>query len=101
TAAIAGVVLLFTYFIATAPKLDVEKLSDPFVSEFYNQDGEFFADIGGAEKRKKITYDELPQVLIDAVVATEDARFFSHPGIDLRRIGGAIKANITQGFGAE
>src|SRR5699024_1384007 len=44
---------------------------------------------------------DLPQVLIDAVVATEDARFFSHPGIDIRRIGGAVKANITQGFGAE
>src|SRR5699024_12044134 len=35
------------------------------------------------------------------VVATEDSRFFEHKGIDIRRIGGAIKANITRGFGSE
>src|SRR5699024_11698950 len=39
--------------------------------------------------------------LIDAVVATEDSRFYKYKGIDLRRIGGGIKANILRGFGAE
>src|SRR5690625_7696853 len=49
----------------------------------------------------KIEYDDLSDVLVDAVIATEDSRFFKHPGIDIRRIGGAIKANFTRGFGAE
>lgn len=93
---------VFAYFIATAPKLDVDKLDVPYASQFYDKDGEPFADIAiGAENRVKIEYDDLPQVLIDAVVATEDARFFEHPGIDLRRIGGAIQANIKYGFGSE
>ena len=40
---------------------------------------------------------ELPQHLIDAVLAVEDQRFESHPGIDLRRIAGAMLANLRAG----
>ncbi|MGM8211588.1 PBP1A family penicillin-binding protein [Virgibacillus sp. W0430] len=96
-----GVTILFSYYIITAPEIDAAKLSDPFSSKIYNKDGEFVTDIAADEKRTKIEYNDLPQVLIDAVTATEDARFFKHSGIDLRRIGGAIKANITNGFGSE
>src|SRR5690625_7255127 len=89
-----GVGVLFTYYIATSPGLDEDKLSDPMSSKVYDQDGELIADLGDI-KRTKVEYDDLPDVLIDAVTATEDVRFFEHPGIDVRRIGGAIKANIT------
>lgn len=75
---------LITYWIASAPSIDASKLSDSYASTLLDKDGEEFAVPGesGGEKRIKITYDELPQVLIDAVTATEDARFFEHPGID-------------------
>ena len=95
-----GVGTLFTYYIVTAPSIDAEKLSDPFSSTLLDINGDPFADLG-AENRTKIEYDDLPDVLVDAVIATEDSRFFKHPGIDIRRIGGAIKANFTRGFGAE
>src|SRR5690625_564956 len=95
-----GVGALFTYYIATAPAIDASKLSDPFPSVVLDQNEER-VDSLGSEQRTKVEYDDLPQVLIDAVVATEDSRFFQHHGIDLRRIGGAIKANITNGFGSE
>ncbi|NAP01613.1 penicillin-binding protein, partial [Halomonas sp. MG34] len=88
------------YWIATAPDLDESKLSDPLASQILDKDGEVFATLG-EEKRTKISYDDLPQVLIDAVTATEDARFFEHSGIDLRRIGGAVIANFKNGFGSE
>jgi len=91
---------VFAYFIASAPKLDIEKLDVPYASEFYTKDGEPFAEIY-SENRIKIEYDDMPEILIDAVIATEDARFFEHPGIDIRRIGGAIQANIKHGFGSE
>lgn len=97
---ILGVTTVFGYYIATAPKFDREKLEIAYASQFYDKDGEQFADIG-AENRIKIEYDDLPQVLIDAVIATEDARFFEHKGIDFRRLGGAIIANIRDGFGSE
>lgn len=95
-----GVGSVFAYYIATAPKLDEAKLDDPFSSKFFDKDGNPFAELG-AEQRTKIEYDDLPPILIDAVIATEDSRFFDHPGIDMRRIGGAVVANFKRGFGAE
>src|SRR5690625_4272882 len=92
---------IFTYYIATAPELDPLLLTDAYSSKYYDKDGEEIGDFAGDEKRTKIEFDDLPDVLIDAVTATEDVRFFTHPGIDLRRIGGAVLANISRGFGAE
>lgn len=91
---------LFTYYVTASPKLDAQQLSDPASSRIYDKDGNLFAELG-TEKRTKIEYDDLPEVLVDAVIATEDSRFFSHLGIDPKRIGGAILANITDGFGSE
>ncbi|WP_042223618.1 PBP1A family penicillin-binding protein [Oceanobacillus manasiensis] len=88
------------YWIATAPDLDESKLSDPLASQVLDMNGEVFATLGD-EKRTKVSYDDLPKVLVDAVTATEDARFFEHSGIDLRRIGGAVLANFKNGFGSE
>src|SRR5690625_4855808 len=91
---------LFAYYIATAPPIDLDKLDVPFASQLYDKDGESFAELF-EENRIKIQYDDLPEELIDAIVATEDARFFKHPGVDLRRMVGAVIANIRYGFGSE
>ncbi len=47
--------------------------------------------------RNNVTYDDLPQVLIDAVVATEDSRFYTHNGIDIPRIIRALIGNVQNG----
>ena len=96
-----GGAALGAYWIATAPELDPTKLEDTFSSTVYDKYGEEFASLSGDEKRTKVSYEDLPQELIDAVTATEDARFFEHSGIDLRRLGGAILANISDGFGSQ
>lgn len=95
-----GLGALVTFWIVTAPDLDESKLTIPFSSVIYDQDKEAFAN-PGSEKRTKVSYDDLPQVLVDAVIATEDSRYFEHSGIDLRRIGGAVIANFKRGFGSE
>src|SRR5690625_3343406 len=96
-----GIGALFTFYIIKAPELDPEELTNPVVSEIYDMDGKFVTDSGGSEKKKKIQYDDLHEEMIQAVIATEDSRFFEHPGIDIPRIFGAIKANIVNGFGSE
>ena len=92
---------LFAYYASKAPELDEELLKDPISSEFYDVNGELFATIGSDEKRKYIKYEDIPQEMIDAILATEDVRFFDHFGIDIWRLGGAVLANFRDGFGAQ
>jgi penicillin-binding protein 1A len=47
------------------------------------RDGELIGKIF-AEDRTNVRYEDLPQHLIDALVSTEDARFFNHQGVDGR-----------------
>jgi len=72
------------YIVTNAPKFDANKLYSKEKSVVYDSNGNIWAELG-TEKREKVTYDELPQVLIDAIVATEDANFFKHNGIDFGR----------------
>lgn len=53
------------------------------------------------EKRHYVSYQELPQVLINAVLAAEDRRFFSHRGIDPIRIVQALLVDIREGDKAQ
>ncbi|MGH7562660.1 MAG: transglycosylase domain-containing protein [Gemmatimonadales bacterium] len=49
------------------------------------------------EHRIPVALDDLPEHLIGAVLAVEDQRFFGHHGLDVRRIGGALIANVRAG----
>ena len=83
------------YIVATAPSFTEEKLYNKDATILYLANGEEFAKIGD-EMRQKVTYDELSQSLIDAIIATEDSRFFQHSGVDLPRF---LKASISQILG--
>ena len=52
---------------------------------------------GPLERRTPVSLPELPESLIQAVLAAEDQRFYRHHGLDLRRIAGALVANIRAG----
>ncbi len=74
------------------PKYEKDKLNTLEISRIYASDGSEIAKLG-SEKREKVTYDELPEVLVDAIIATEDSRFFQHNGLDAPRF---LKATIGQ-----
>ena len=74
-----------------------KKLLSGEASKMYDINGElmytFGSDTNG--KRENVTYEDLPQVLIDAVVAAEDSRFFEHNGFDLPRIAKTMITNLA------
>ncbi|WP_044748097.1 PBP1A family penicillin-binding protein [Bacillus alveayuensis] len=90
----------FAYFVADAPPLDEAKIKDPLSSTIYDMNGNKIAELGG-EKRTYISYKEIPKVLEEAVLATEDVRFYEHHGLDFIRLGAAVIANVKEGFGSE
>ncbi len=91
---------LFAFYASSAPKLDEDALKDPVSSEFYDVNGDAFATIG-SENRDYVNYSDIPKDMEDAILATEDVRFYKHGGIDFYRLGGAVLANITSGFGSQ
>lgn len=91
---------LFAFYASSSPELDEELLKDPISTEFYDINNKIFATIG-AENRKYINYDDIPKSMENAILATEDVRFYEHTGIDFYRLGGAVLANITSGFGSQ
>ena len=95
--AVGGV---FAYYISTAPKIDEKALIDPVSSKIYDKNGEIYTEIG-SETRDPVKYKDIPKLMEEAVLAIEDVRFYKHHGIDIIRVGGAIVANITGGFGSQ
>jgi penicillin-binding protein 1A len=91
---------LFLFYASSSPKLDEELLRDPVSSEFLDRHGEVFHTTG-SEKREYVNYDEIPKLMEDAILATEDVRFYSHHGMDFKRLGGAVLANFRSGFGSQ
>jgi penicillin-binding protein 1A len=86
--------------IKAAPKLDPKLLKDPIASKILDKNGNLIAEVGNAN-REYVDYKDIPKVVEDAFIATEDYRFYQHHGIDFIRLGGAVVANFTHGFGSE
>lgn len=64
--------------------------------QIYTADGKLIGEVG-EQRRIPITLDKIPQKLIDAVLATEDSRFYEHHGLDPIGITRAIIVAITNG----
>ena len=97
---IIGILLLtafFGYIAISSPKFSESAFDVKDQTVVYDINGEIIATLG-AQKRESVSYDKLPQVLIDAIIATEDSRFFQHNGVDLPRF---IKATVLQLLGRD
>lgn len=100
-----GIILMITimvfcgYIVVMAPEFDTDKLYSKEATIFYDKNGNEFARVG-SEQRELKTYEELPQVLVDAIVATEDSRYFQHNGFDVVRFAKASFGQLTGQSGA-
>jgi len=66
-------------------------------SQVLAADGSVLADLHGEQDREIVPLVEVPQVLRDAVIAVEDARFYDHAGVDARAITRALVHNTRAG----
>jgi penicillin-binding protein 1A len=79
------------------PPIEVlDRYSPLQTSKLYAVDGRFVAEIG-LERRTLVQLKDIPKVVRDAFVITEDKRFYSHRGIDWFRIPGSALANVRAG----
>jgi penicillin-binding protein 1A len=90
----AGVLFFaFLFFLvisgATGPlpsKSELARIENPIASEIYSADsvllGRFFL-----QERSNVTFQNIPKAVVDALIATEDARFYEHHGVDYRSLG--------------
>lgn len=90
----------FAYMVKDTPKLDADALKAAIPSEIYDLDGNPVAEVG-TQKLEYVEYKDIPELVRNAIIATEDSRFFKHHGVDPIRLGGAVIANFTNGFGSE
>lgn len=83
------------YIVKSAPEFDINAMFEKEASRIYDSSGNLIATLG-TEQRQKVAYDDIPEVLVDAIIATEDSRFFQHKGFDLPRF---VKAAAGQLLG--
>ncbi|AOM82844.1 PBP1A family penicillin-binding protein [Salisediminibacterium beveridgei] len=98
---IAGAISVFA-IMRDAPEIDRDQLvigQNPTIVDVNGEEVE--TSLQGSEDREYVSLDEIPPMVREAFIAVEDVRFYDHFGVDLRRIGGAVLANISDGFGAE
>ncbi|MDU1844397.1 MAG: PBP1A family penicillin-binding protein [Niallia nealsonii] len=103
TIGIIGIIaggVTFAIMVKDAPELNPETLKDPISSTIYDKNNKEIAKVG-AVNRDYVNYEDIPDLVKDAFIATEDSRFFKHHGIDPIRLGGAVIANFRNGFGSE
>lgn len=84
---------------------ELENPNNKFASELYFEDGPSMGKyFWQSENRKYTEFHEIPQNVINALIATEDARFYTHSGIDVRGLfrvaGGILTGNSSAGGGS-
>ncbi len=83
-------------YMETAPTLNLAALDQQNQTSFiYDANGNLITVYKGIENRVMVSIQAMPTYLQQAFVAVEDARFYTHSGIDLKRIVGAFVSNLT------
>lgn len=91
-----GMGILITAFENTADISTLQHFQPEVPSKIYDRNGTLISELFTV-KREPVTYDELPRDLINSVLAIEDSQFYDHRGIHLKRVFGALVANIKAG----
>ncbi len=87
----AALVAAHLYITPDLPDIEeLRKVQLQVPLKVYSKDDELIAEYG-EKRRSPLTFDQLPDTMVLAIVSAEDANFFSHPGVDYR---GLLRAGI-------
>lgn len=96
---LATTVIVLGYVISiikNTPPVDVNKvLSNQQTAKFTYGDGTPWTQLNSETERKPLKPDDIPEDLKNAIVAIEDERFYSHPGVDIKRLIGATVHTVA------
>ena len=100
-----GIIAMYSvFYLASTGKFgempDFRQLENPktnFASEIISSDNQILGKYYFNDNRTPVNYEEINQETVDALIATEDERFYSHPGIDLKATLRAIIFLNTRG----
>jgi penicillin-binding protein 2A len=94
-----GVALMSTFYIKG---LDVSLLKQPLpeASIVLDKNGQVASQLS-ASKIDAVPFKDIPQVLVDAIVAVEDRRFYEHKGVDMKSIFRAVGRDVLKGSYSE
>jgi penicillin-binding protein 1A len=93
----AGIVGAYYYASPSLPAAEtIRDIQLEVPLRIFSRDGYLISEIG-ERRRIPITYEDVPQHVVDAFVAAEDQRFFVHPGIDYRGVLRALSQLVLTG----
>lgn len=96
----AGFIIAFD--VPNWKQLDHDRLNSlAQTSSIFDKNGDLITEIRGAENRTVVSLDTIPVSTQNAFLAAEDLRFYSHKGIDVFRMLGALRNNIRSGTFSE
>ncbi len=82
-------------YMGTTPDLDIQQIEDQSQTSFIlDSSGNVITTFSGLENRVWASINEIPSTLQKAFIATEDVRFETHNGVDIKRLVGAFMSNI-------
>ncbi len=96
-AGLLALAFLATYYYLKPTLPDVAVLRDVRLQvplRVYSRDGKLLAQLG-EQRRVPVTWEQIPPVVVEAVLAAEDDRFFQHPGVDWQGIARAVFVAAT------
>jgi len=96
-AGLIGLAFLATYYYLKPTLPDVAVLRDVRLQvplRVFSRDGKLLAQIG-EQRRVPVSWEQIPPVVVQAVLAAEDDRFFQHPGVDWQGIARALMVAAT------
>lgn len=82
--------------LSDKPDLNITDFISQETSHIYDTNGNVISEVGDF-LRDNITYDQIPDGVIDAFLATEDARYFKHKGVDIPRFAKIVIDYVRSG----